>query len=226
VKKFGKGPYQDTNALVHVKDERTREIQGPDSKLIKYDKNLCVNCNSSLTQPFDLAYEVFIDWVFANRAEVVLHRVIDFESVYGRNWEIQQTNLFKFYAKSFGCRLTEAGKDVPGDVIRLLRSKDPFETQLYVTFRINEDQLVLDEDYQAIGTYALYAHEDALTHSVRGYQSGLFYQWFESLFWYNYFPLFPVGAAWTANAKHVYLGWNRPLTSQQRREVWKSAITD
>ena len=86
VERFGKGPYRGDGALVHVKEGRVRDVQGPDSKLVKYEKNLCSYCNNTLTQPFDKAYEEFIPWVMQNEAEVLKRRVIDFESMYGSNW--------------------------------------------------------------------------------------------------------------------------------------------
>ncbi len=218
VERFGKGPYRGDDALVHVKEDRIRNLQGPDSNLVKYEKNLCAYCNNTFTQPFDRAYEEFIPWVMQNEAEVLKRRVIDFESVYGPDWANKQRDLFKFFAKCFGCWLDEAGRAVPADIIELL-GKDDFKTEFYITFQVNEDQLLLDAADQAIGTQPLVAHKKPSTGEEIGFQCGNHYRWLTIMYWYNHFPLEPVGAAWTANSKFLYLGWYEPLTSEERTEL-------
>ncbi|MEX0678078.1 MAG: hypothetical protein WD063_13435 [Pirellulales bacterium] len=218
VERFGKGPFRGADALVHVKAEQMCDLQGPNSKLVKYEKNLCAHCNSTATQPFDKAYEQFVPWVMENEAEVLKRRVIDFEAVYGADWENKQRDLFKFFAKCFGCRVDEAGRDVPQDVIDLME-KDSFETALYVTFQVNEDQLLLDSGDQAIGTQALLEHKCQSTGELVGYQCGSHFRWLTVMYWYKHFPLHPVGAGWVANSKFLYLGWYQPLSDEQRADL-------
>jgi hypothetical protein len=218
VERFGKGPYRGDDALAHFKDGRVRDLQGPESKLVKYEKNLCAYCNNTFTQPFDKAYKAFIPWVIQNEAEVLKRRVIDFEAVYGTGWADRQRNLFKFFAKCFGCRLDEADRAVPHDVLGLL-GNDSFKTELYVTFQVNEDQLLLDAEDQAIGTQALFAHKKGSTGDEVGFHCGNHYGWLTIMYWYNHFPLEPVGAPWIANSKFLYLGWYEPLSSEQRTDL-------
>ena len=47
VQRFGKGPFRGGDTLVHVKAGRMRDLQGPDSKRVKYEKNLCAYCNNT-----------------------------------------------------------------------------------------------------------------------------------------------------------------------------------
>ena len=218
VERFGKGPYPGDSALVHVKEGRVRRMQGPDSKLVKYEKNLCAYCNNTLTQPFDNAYETFITRVMQIQIEVLKRRVIDFEVVYGADWANEQRHLFKYFAKSFGCRLDEVGRAVPPDVVELL-GKDSFATVLYVTFQVNEDQLLLDEAHQGIGTLPLITYKKRSTGQEVGYQCGNYYRWLTVMYWYNHFPLEPVGAAWIANSKFLYLGWYEPLSPAECAEL-------
>jgi len=206
VERFGKGPYCSDDALVHVKNGRRRDLQGQNSKLVKYEKNLCAYCNNTVTQPFDKAYEQFIPWVICNESEVLKRRVIDFEDIYGEDWTTKQRDLFKFFAKSFGCRIDEASRDVPRDIVDLM-DKDSFETKLYVTLAVNEGQLLLDPEYQAIGTQDLIDYNNRSKGELVGYQCGSHYRWLTIMYWYNYFPLEPVGATWVANSKFLYLGW-------------------
>ena len=183
-------------------------MQGPGSDLIRYEKNLCGPCNSAFTQPFDKAYEQFIAWVKANQQDVLARRVIDFEAVFGSDWEKKQCDLFKFFAKCFGCRLHEAGRGVPLDVVALL-SNDTFTTALYVTFLVNED--LRDVGVQYVGTEPLLAHQERSTGDDFGFQCGHSFGWLTMMYWYRHRPLEPIGVRWVADAKHLYLGWHRPL---------------
>ena len=218
VQRFGKSPYKKDNELVHVKEDRIRPIQGPGSQLIKYEKNLCAECNNASTHSFDEAYKEFISWVTQNGQQILERRVIDFEVVYGADWQDKQLKLFKYFAKCFGCRISEAGKEVPRDVIDII-NKDTFKTELYVTFMVNEDMLLLPSDCQPIGTEGLWLWKDKLTGDEIGFHSGHNYCWLTFMYWYNHFPIEPVGASWIANAKHIYLGWYKPLTAEQRSDV-------
>ncbi len=218
VERFGKGPFRGDNALVHFKAGRSSDLQGPDSKLVKYEKNLCAKCNSSFTQPFDKAYEQFVAWVMVNEPAVLRRRVIDFEAVYGEEWESNQRNLFRFFAKCFGCRLDGQNRAVSQDVIELLEN-DTFETELYVTFQVNEDLVLAGQECQAVGTHELWAFKSALTGEEVSFQCGHQFRWLNMMYWYNHFPLEPVGAPWIANSKFLYLGWYEPLTLEERSEM-------
>lgn len=145
----------------------------------------------------------------ANEAEVVRRRVIDFEAVYGAEWANKQRDLFKFFAKCFGCRVDEADRPVPQDVIDLM-GQYTFETQLYVTFAVNKDQQSRKPEHQAIGTQDLMDYKSRSTGELRGYECGIHYRWLLVMFWYNHFPVEPLGASWVANSKFLYLGWYLP----------------
>ena len=53
-----------------------------------------------------------------------------------------QLNVFKYFVKSLGCRLVDAGEEVPRDLVTLLRL-ERFMTKLVITFCVNEDLLLL-----------------------------------------------------------------------------------
>jgi len=52
---FGSGSYKDENSVVLMRGDQKIPIPGPNSKKIKYGKNLCAKCNNDLSQPFDQA---------------------------------------------------------------------------------------------------------------------------------------------------------------------------
>jgi hypothetical protein len=222
VREFGKGPYIGPDALVHVKAATVRTLQGPDSTLLRYEKNLCSSCNSGSTKPFDKAYERFIGWAMDNAAVVVKRRIIDLVDAFGVTWEDDQRNLFKYFAKCFGCRLDEAGRAVPHDVVALL-DKTSFTTRLYVTFAVNED--ILAADLRTVGTDPLIVHQNLHSGNEVGFQCGHYHRWLTMRYWYAHGVLDPVGSPWVANTRCVYLGWDAPLTPSQRAEMLSRLAT-
>jgi hypothetical protein len=103
--------------------------KGPDSKSLKYAPSLCHRCNTTVSQPFDVAYDTLAGWLDDNEDTVLRHRLIDFEDVFGPGFAMSQLNLYKYFAKSFGCRLVDAGQTVPREVVRLL-GQSTFRTGL------------------------------------------------------------------------------------------------
>ncbi len=63
---YGKGAYKNDNEIVLIKDNKERNIPSDNSKLVKYNKILCNYCNNTRTQPFDIAYSTFIDYINKN----------------------------------------------------------------------------------------------------------------------------------------------------------------
>jgi len=220
VRRYGKGPYIGDDALIHSgRDEKMRPLQGPDSKLLK-ENSLCKTCNSTFTQPFDNAYEQFISWIDSNAQSINQHRVVDFEKIYGVEWQTRQLNLFKYFAKSFGCQLVSSQRQVPEDVIDLL-SKTHFETGLYVTFSINEDHFLLSPEAQHVGIHPLMEWKDQHTNEPQGYFGGHYFRWLNMHYFYKYSIQEPIGSPWRADSQFVYLGWHAPLTPEQREQLLK-----
>ena len=221
---YGRGPYRGDESPVHFCSGTQTVIQGPDSKSLKYDAFLCHQCNTARTQPFDKAYDQLISWVFAHEEKVLQSRLIDFEEVYGAEFPAQQTNLYKYFAKSFGCRLTDAGYGVPKDIIELF-PLPTFRTALRITFSVNEDiynlmQKSWRDGFIGKGELLFYASPDA-PEVHTGYVWNEHVSWFTVHIWYDVQPWPKLGATWVADSQCVYLGSNFPLTDDQRSEYSK-----
>jgi len=184
---------------------------------------LCSECNNNYTQPFDSAYEQFIEYVFGNE-ELVLHkRFIDFFDIYGNEFEVGQNNLYKYCAKSFGCRLVDAGAIVPDDVRELLGKKS-FQTGLRINLSVNEDVFILPhEDRDGfIGKGDMLAWMDKSDHAmVNGYEWNEHVSWLTISYWYNTYPDGNLGSTWVADSRFIYLGSVRPLNDEQREYAHK-----
>lgn len=74
-------------------------------KSLKFPKVICVTCNNSLTRPHDDAYDKFVDFCHNNNKKILEFPVIDFQEIYGQYWEIEKSNLYRYYAKHAGCKI-------------------------------------------------------------------------------------------------------------------------
>jgi hypothetical protein len=216
---WGNGPYKGENALVRIKNSELLDIPGPNSGIVKFNKNLCAYCNSTFTQPFDNAYDEFINWFESNKNFIYSKRVIDWQMVYGNDYPSKQNNLFKYFAKCLGCRLSDHGDIVPKDIIDLL-SKKKFETFLKVSFAINEDVALLPEKDMGIGIHTL-QREQFDGYSSISYLAGNNYKWLDMFFYYMYPYDNSLGSPWIANSRYVYVGFRAPLSESMRKEIKK-----
>jgi hypothetical protein len=217
---WGKGPYKGDAAMSHVKNKRVHDIQGPDSQRIKYVATLCRDCNNRRTQPFDFAYDQFCRFVIRNEPDVLKHRVIDFDDVYGPGFEIEQLNLFKYFVKLLGCHLAYGGWPIPND-LRLLLDQQRFLTRLRITFAVNEDKLLLPgADGRPIGIGDLKTSERNLSHKDDPkYRWHTYFSFLHIFYWYSTDSDGPYGATWIADSRYLYLGSYYALTPEQRADV-------
>src|SRR5262245_13904631 len=83
-------------------------VHSPEQHSLTFGLVICDHCNSAASQPWDRAYDRFIDWLLRNRAAILKTRVIDFVVVFGGGWERSQLNLFRYFAKHLGCNIASA----------------------------------------------------------------------------------------------------------------------
>ena len=69
-------------------DEKgSRRLQGPDSDTIKFAKVICHSCNTTRSQPFDRAYDLFADWADQKGDALMTESHIDFAEIYGSHFQ-------------------------------------------------------------------------------------------------------------------------------------------
>lgn len=80
--------------------------------VVKFRKSLCAPCNNARSQPFDLAYEKFSNYIDAH-PEMRQQEGIDFTALFGTPWRGELLNLARYYVKHFGCQMVQQGIVVP-----------------------------------------------------------------------------------------------------------------
>ncbi len=180
------------------------DFQGPNSKHVKYEAVICKKCNNETTQNCDYAYDEFVLYAEWNKAEILKRRQICFSDVYGENWVAKQLELFRYFTKSFGCRIADAGRNVPEDFVDIMNSRN-FKTQLYVCIAINEDSLaddVFGSLRASIGNIVI--NKGNVEHEK--YAAANFYKWLVFSYWYGWEPFGPTGERWCADREFLCIG--------------------
>jgi hypothetical protein len=222
VRIHGNGPYKDDKDIVMVKGGKEFKIQGPNSKLLQYNKSLCRLCNGTETQRFDNAYSKFIEFVDNHESAILKTRMVNFEDVFGKEYETEQRRLYKYFLKCFGCRLIEAGKQVPKNLIDIFKLKT-FNTNLYITFAVNEDKvLLLKDNVKIVGNGEIEGKEVIESPDKFTSRYSEFYSYLHIFYWYNCDWDGKFGARWVADSKYIYLGSFSPLPQHMRKEMEKT----
>ena len=204
---FGRGPYTKGNRLLKKTEDGTRTVvQGPGSRHLTFENVICQPCNNTLTQPFDLAYDVFMDYVVANANSVLRERRIDLRRVFGVCGHKQYKNLFRYFVKSLGCRIADANRAVPADLSSAMRG-GPLPSTLALTFCVNEPLAAISSSLQKIAkVHRLAGTLDTLTKTHVDFVWDYSYGWLTIAFRYNRQPDPALGEVWSGSFRHLVLG--------------------
>jgi hypothetical protein len=71
---------------------------------------MCVRCNGERSQPFDAAYDEFMDYLSDNEAAVLGSGEVDLRMVFGVGWELKSLNLARYFIKHICCRLANVAE--------------------------------------------------------------------------------------------------------------------
>lgn len=140
----GKRQWVGNDAMVHGSEGRLRDVQGPNSAIVKFSPTMCQKCNNARSQAFDLAYDKFIQYMSANEATIAIDRRFRFSDVFGGSWPTQRTNLIKYWVKHICCMAAEHGLEVPPLLIAYLDDDDAGEPpHIRLDFMVQADLLRL-----------------------------------------------------------------------------------
>ena len=179
-------------------------IQGLDSQALKYKKNLCENCNSAKSQPWDKAYEMLISFVHQNYLAIARDRKINLKLVYGANVRNAQMNLFKYFAKAFGCAINEINDKVPSVIFDVINGKSFDGRSFFITISVCEELL---KKNPMLSVFTGCSDLETLDEKKSGKSVG-YYRWAQNLGWlviaYSYnLENIDGGIPWSGKSKSI-----------------------
>ncbi len=204
---FGRGPYPKGKRLLKKREDGQRAIvQGPGSRHLTFENVICQACNNALTQPFDCSYDRFMDYVVAHASSVLRDRCIDLRRVFGICGRKQRQHLFKYFIKSFGCRIADAGLPVPPDLSAALLGGS-LPTTLSLSFCVYEPLVAISSFLEKIAqVHRLEGTLDKLTGTHVDFTCGYSYGWLTVAFWYQRPHNRALGNAWDGHSRYLVLG--------------------
>jgi hypothetical protein len=119
-REFGKVPYKGRKEIVRGISGKLRKILGPNSKEVKFKKNICQNCNNNKSQSFDSEYEKFTKYIKNHENEIISKRQFIFSEIYGDSWADCRANLLRYYVKHICCRLASNNIFIRNEIINFL----------------------------------------------------------------------------------------------------------
>ena len=182
VSQFGSGPYRDV-VRGQEGDSTWSNVQGPDSKWLKFEKNLCSVCNNSASQPYDQAYECVMQYVNAHSEVILSSHALDFAAIDFRDgWRALQTRMIGYLVKHAACRLAEARVEVPKEYVDFLDNRRKI-SQFGLSAVIRTDVLAMHETVDVDGSLwvgglgVMLGRQDGTVRSAHGHY-GVGWLWF------------------------------------------------
>lgn len=202
---FGRGPYPKGKRLKKIDQNQCKKlIQSEDSIYIKYQKSLCKECNSSLSQSWDEAYDKFMEYCISHESELKMNRKIDFKSIAVHDTGTFSKSLYSYFIKSFGCQLQEGGQIPPIELSEFLLEKRN-NTNLKITFAIYENmpqKLTLS----MIQIHDLEGDYDNLLKMPLNFTWAVSIAWLKIIFWFNNVPAISLGSPFVGNTCELDIG--------------------
>lgn len=202
--------YYLTSSRNLVRHRKLVQLQGPDSSRVKYNNTLCAKCNNERTQKADFAYVKFQEYASRHKTDILGRKYIFLDDIYGSSFLDESLELFRYFTKSIGCCIADAGELVPKDLSDVMLRKT-FQTSLWVCVAINEDELYAQHSTRlATGNLICIPTESGHKKFAFAY----FCEWLVFTMWYGLPPLGPVGGRWAADLNALCLGsYSRAISS-------------
>lgn len=122
-------------------DGTSRAVQGPDSDALKFEKSLCQSCNNARSQPFDRAYDRWIEYLNANYDKIIESRVVDLRDIEEGAGSEFRLDLAKYFAKHIGCRVADKAGRVPASLIAFLNGESESSAFVWTELALSSSAL-------------------------------------------------------------------------------------
>ena len=182
-----------------------RIMQSEDSTYVKYQPSLCDDCNSARSQPWDRAYDSFMDFIQAERCTLQRTRKINLGQVApGRGAQLA-SNLYSYFVKTFGCKMAEHGQGSPMELGEFLLGKRN-STGLVLSFAVYVNA---PKDMPPVQIFDLSGDVDAATGKPLNYTWAVSVEWLTFIFWYHRQVAIGLGRAWYGTSNRIKIGTYR-----------------
>lgn len=107
IREHGKGTYHGDATPGRIGADGRRDAQSARSNVFKFEASMCQVCNNKRSQPFDRAYDAFIECLWANESDVLANRRVDLKHIWGEQWSEEALHVLRYFVKHACCRVAE-----------------------------------------------------------------------------------------------------------------------
>jgi hypothetical protein len=202
---FGSGPYEKGKRLVRTDEARDKRIiQSKDSVYIKYQPSLCQYCNSTRSQPWDQAYDKFMEFIQLNSQRIKQTKKFRLSNITPGNEIKFASNLYSYFIKAFGCQIVEHGQYPPTDLSEYLLGKKS-SCDLVITFAVDSG-LPADLPSPMVQIHDLEGKMKLETGRRTNYTWAFSVEWLTIIFWCQKKPSPTSGRVWKGTSDQIVIG--------------------
>jgi hypothetical protein len=133
-REFAKAEYEMGEVIVKREGEAL-EVPGPKSKKVKFGDVFCARCNNERSQPYDRAYDRFVESFLRHEELVETTGLMRLDEI-GDDWREEAEGVLCYFVKHIGCRVADAGFAVPRSFIDYLNGGE-FPAGLVCSFELD-----------------------------------------------------------------------------------------
>ena len=200
---YGKGDLRKTSDAPFLvingnsEERKIRQIQSSKSDWLKYEHNICEDCNTKKSRNFDIDYEIFSKYVLENVNNIIKTASIDFRKVFNcTDYLEHKKNVIKYYIKRACCEISRPTEhnnchEIADEVKQFLNNRGDisyfnFEFQIKLPLLLLE-QLIPNHKHISLHQAIMYifSNETGYRHAHH-ISSGYTYRWFSMNYIYCY----------------------------------------
>ena len=211
---FGPGPYPKGSKLARTDEARNnRIIQSEDSVHIKYQRSLCQYCNSTRSQPWDQAYDRFMEFIQVHTQRVKQTKKINLSEIMIGHERQLAVNLYSYFVKAFGCQLVEHEQRPPPDLSEYLLGRRN-NSGLVLTFAIYS-VFPMQLTAPIVEIHNLEGDVEVGTGKPLNYTWAFSVEWMTIVYWYYKQPSPTMGCPWDGTSDKIEMGMYNDIKNCQ-----------
>lgn len=118
----------------HTKDKKNIPVGSLKSKRFKSDALICNKCNSSLTQPYDRAWEALSIYLRSNWLYLLNRKKINLAKVFPGGVHKSMLYVHLYFVKLFGCRIVESGASIDTSALSQALLHQKANNDIFIAF--------------------------------------------------------------------------------------------
>jgi len=104
---------QENPIFFHTKGKGNIPVGSLKSKRFKFDSLICNKCNSSLTQPYDGAWELLSNYLRSNWPDLLKSGKVKLAKIFPGSVHRSMLFVHLYFVKVFGCKIVESEAPIP-----------------------------------------------------------------------------------------------------------------